>query len=216
MALCFIIEIYKNGSKDAMSAFKKVQGFSLIELMVVVAIVSVLAAVAMPAYEKYIQSAKISQSRVYVASILSNATDFYTTNGRFPQSMSELGLPGGSALTTPQPASTDDYLYKNLSVIEIENQGQQPRCASFYMKAYISDFSGGDFINGTGKVLLLIYQINDVDGTLVQNCQFLPPFSLDDPGGQEDLNYTVPSCINTATNMAEATEYSNYINANCM
>ena len=43
---------------------KKVQsGFTLIELMIVVAIIAILAAIAIPAYNQYIQQAKINASR---------------------------------------------------------------------------------------------------------------------------------------------------------
>lgn len=42
-------------------SIKKNNGFSLIELMVVVAIVGILAAIAVPSYQKYIEKAKFSE-----------------------------------------------------------------------------------------------------------------------------------------------------------
>ncbi len=73
------------------------RGFTLIELMMVVAIIGVLAAIAIPAYRDYIVRSKMSEVLV-VADIGKRAVDeYYARWGTFPDGNEQAGLPAPEA-----------------------------------------------------------------------------------------------------------------------
>jgi type IV pilus assembly protein PilA len=71
---------------------QKVQkGFTLIELMIVIAIVGILAAIALPAYQDYTVRAKMSEPMAFLSEAKTTLSEFYATQGRFPNAL-EAGL----------------------------------------------------------------------------------------------------------------------------
>ena len=60
------------------------QGFTLIELMIVIAIIGILAAIALPAYQDYTVRAKMSEPIAQLAEAKTSYTEFYSSNNYLP------------------------------------------------------------------------------------------------------------------------------------
>ena len=68
------------------------QGFTLIELMIVVAIIGILAAVAIPAYQDYTIRAKVSDVLVVASAARTSVAEFYLSTGDMPSSTNAAGI----------------------------------------------------------------------------------------------------------------------------
>lgn len=63
---------------------RKLKGFTLIELMIVVAVIGVLAAIAIPQYQNYVAKSELGAGLASITSIRTNVEDYIVTNGAFP------------------------------------------------------------------------------------------------------------------------------------
>jgi type IV pilus assembly protein PilA len=69
------------------------KGFTLIELMIVVAIIGILASIAIPAYQDYTIRAQVVESFSITGELKLSIKDYYKSRGNFPDNNQDAGVP---------------------------------------------------------------------------------------------------------------------------
>ncbi len=122
---------------------KQIQkGFTLIELMIVVAIIGILAAVAIPAYQDYTARAQASEAVSLLGGLKTPIVEYYQTNGTAP-AMSQLGSVTTSGTYVSSITSTTAGTY----TAKFRAAGTN---ANLQGKTVDLDFASGQFTCGPG------------------------------------------------------------------
>ena len=111
------------------------QGFTLIELMIVVAIIGILASIALPAYQNYMARAQASESIVMLDGAKTTIEDYSVSDGKFYATLAALTAAGvrvsgqyGSIIGTNADSSkaSGDVVYKfSASGVNPQLKGKQ-------------------------------------------------------------------------------------------
>ncbi len=151
-----VIPLFDTKKKQDSLSPSSEHGFTLMELLIVLALVAVISMIAVPIYRSYVQSAKVTEGLSLASSIQLDAEVYYSLNGRWPDvssSHQELRLlepaayKGNSVESITLRGDEITVLY-NDSIVGESGEGN----ASLILKADIND-GGAIRWHCTGKNL---------------------------------------------------------------
>ncbi|HSX20194.1 MAG TPA: prepilin-type N-terminal cleavage/methylation domain-containing protein [Gammaproteobacteria bacterium] len=179
------------------------KGISLIEMMIVIAIIAFGAAAAVPAYTKYTFRSKMGTAKIYASSFNPLITSYYTDHGTFPTN-TILGV------SSTVPTSVSGYIKQPyVAYILFSPQSTSgTQCSYTKTTAYISNYAGDHYANATFPYIMLNIYFIDHKGTMVTMCDYTEFLAV-------TASNIFPSCIDMVANPSDTT-VTTYVNTACV
>jgi type IV pilus assembly protein PilA len=122
---------------------KQQKGFTLIELMIVIAIIGILAAIAIPAYQDYTIRSKVSEGLNLAGSAKLAVAETYDSEGRFMSAQGSYGLPAAGSITGNHVSTVTVNANGVISILYRGNLGGNPSAGGKTMVLEPSTASAG-------------------------------------------------------------------------
>src|SRR5260221_481597 len=113
-------------------------GFSIIELLVAIAVISIVASIAQPAYQNYTARARQSEAKAHLAAIYAAEKSFQAENGFYSACLANLGF-------TPEGA----HQYYTVGFTQGFVNASQPPYYDFFQFQNCLTWPGGKVDNNT-------------------------------------------------------------------
>ncbi|WP_279236811.1 type IV pilin protein [Dyella sp. RRB7] len=142
-------------------------GFTLIEALIVVAIMAILAAIALPTYQSYVRRSRRTAAKTTLLDVARREEAYYSTNNSYT-TLDKLGYSGLVGGSIPAPSSNQDYY--NVTITLPDPNSQVTGANASFLVTATPQALGGQNQDTCGTYTLTDLGIQGNTGNTDTNC----------------------------------------------